>query len=164
MTSRLIAAGMVMCIIAGAAAQSRESESVDSALTQQLMALNADIDAAVVRGDVAFLDHALAADFRFPHGDEWTSGGEPTLVDSKASWLASVKARRTPFIAREVGAQRVELHEDVALVTGKIHVRSESPVAKWRDYTVWFLRTYAKRQNRWQLISHRTVHETFAAQ
>lgn len=151
----------VVCLVSEAHAQAHD-DTTSGSIARELMTLNARVEQAVVRGDVAFLEEVLAEDFRFPHGDEWTSGGEASLVDSKGSWIAAVKNRRTPYIARDVDAQQVELHGDVALLTGKIHVRSASDSPKWRDYTIWFLRTYVRRRDRWQLISHRTVHETFA--
>ncbi len=153
---------MALCCAFELPAQAHDSSTSTANAARELTALNARVEEAVVRGDAAFLEEVLATDFRFPHGDEWTSGGEPSLVDSKSSWIAAVKNRRTAYIARDVSAQQVELHGDVALVTGKIHVRTTSDDTKWRDYTIWFLRTFVKRHDRWQLISHRTVHETFA--
>ena len=56
----------------------------------QVLAFERDIEAAVVRGDVAFVDAATAPTFTFTHGDGWTTGGAPLRVDTRADWMATV--------------------------------------------------------------------------
>src|SRR5215813_13858986 len=62
--------------------------AADAATIAEVLAFEKQMEAAVVRGDVKFLDRALSPDFIFTHGDGWTSGGAPLKVDTKASWLA----------------------------------------------------------------------------
>jgi len=75
--------------------------NAESTPAAEVLALEQKIEAAVVRGDVAFVDRVLSADFRFVHGDGWTTGGKALME---------------------------------------------------------FERVYAKRDGRWKLLSHRTVH------
>ena len=59
-------------------------------------------EAAVVRGDTAALERALAPTFLFTHGDGWVDGGPPLKVDTKASWIEYVKKQPAPYIYREL--------------------------------------------------------------
>src|SRR5262245_13314026 len=63
--------------------------AAQAATIAEVVAFECDMEAAVVRGDVKYLAAILPADFRFTHGDGWTSGGEPIRVDTKETWLAA---------------------------------------------------------------------------
>src|SRR3979490_2736301 len=58
-----------------------------------VLALEQKIEAAVVRGDVAFVATVLSDDFRFVHGDGWTTGGKALMEDDKAAFLKRVADR-----------------------------------------------------------------------
>ena len=59
-------------------------------VADEVLAFEREIEAAVVRGDVALVDAASASTFTFTHGDGWTTGGAPLRVDSRADWMATV--------------------------------------------------------------------------
>jgi len=128
--------------------------AADAAKISELLEFERSMEAAVVKGDVKYLATIIPADFRFTHGDGWTSGGQPIRVDTKETWLASVA--RQPYLNRDLGPVAVELHGDVAITYGryKMHQRS-SPT---QETSVWFERVYAKQNGRWMYLSHRTVH------
>ena len=109
-------------------------------------ALDADVEAAFQRADVAFLRDVLSDDFQF-----WISSGRPL---SKAQVLTSY-AQPGRFPLRKASSIDVEMHGDVALVNGRLEVRSTMP----REYVVCYLRLYQQRGARWQLVSHRTFRE-----
>jgi uncharacterized protein (TIGR02246 family) len=113
-------------------------------------------EAAVVRGDTAFLERALAPTFLFTHGDGWVDGGPPLKVDTKASWIDYVKKQPAPYIYRELDSVQVELHGDVAITLGRYFYLPYSSGAP-NHSQVWFERVYAKRDGQWQQLSHRTV-------
>lgn len=85
------------------------------------MTFEREIEAATARADVAFLARALADDFAFTHGDAWRTGGKPSRVDTKKSWMDSVA--RGMFRSREVNSQEVEPHGSMAITTGRIDVK-----------------------------------------
>src|SRR5207237_1161922 len=58
-----------------------------------VLALEQKIEAAVVRGDIAFVASVLSDDFSFVHGDGWTSGGKALMEDDKAAFLRRVADR-----------------------------------------------------------------------
>jgi len=121
-----------------------------------VLAFEREIEAAVVRGDVAFLDRVCASDFSFTHGDGWTTGGAPLRVENKAQWLESVG--KAPYLARDLDSVQVELHGDIAMTYGRYRARNKAGDPGRREFTVWFVRVYALRNGRWQYVSHRTVH------
>lgn len=123
----------------------------------EVLAFEREMEAAVVRGDVKFLDRICASDFSFTHGDGWTTGGQPLRVENRAQWLASVSKR--PYLSRDLDQVKVELHGDIAITYGMYHARYSMPAdPKRADFTVWFERVYARRNGQWQYLSHRTVH------
>ena len=127
-----------------------------------LMAFEREIESATARGDVAFLTRALADDFAFTHGDAWRTGGKPSRVDTKKSWMDSVA--RGMFVSREVNSQQVEPHGSIVITTGHIHVKLKAPFlnAGKPEYSVWFVRVYRAKDGGWELVSHRTVAESAA--
>ena len=135
------------------AAASPSVASADGAA--EVLAFERDMEAAVVRGDAAFLDRVCAPDFTFTHGDGWTTGGQPLRVDDKAQWLASVA--KAPYLFRNLDSVRVELHGDVAITYGRYRARFKTGEPGRREFTVWFERVYARRNGSWQYLSHRTV-------
>jgi ketosteroid isomerase-like protein len=122
----------------------------------EVLAFEREMEAAVVRGDVAFLDRVCASDFSFTHGDGWTTGGLPLRVENKAQWLASVS--KAPYVSRDLDSVQVEFHGDIAITYGKYHARNKAGEPGRTEFTVWFERVYARRNSRWQYVSHRTVH------
>jgi hypothetical protein len=123
------------------------------------MAFERAIETATARADVAFVARALADDFAFTHGDAWRTGGKPSRVDTKASWLDSVA--RGMFVSREVNSQQVEPHDSIFITTGRIDVKLKPPFLNGgkSEYSVWFVRVYRARPGGWELVSHRTVAE-----
>ena len=121
----------------------------------EIITFEREMEAAVVRGDVAFLDRICAPDFSFTHGDGWTTGGAPLRVDNKAQWLETVG--KAPYEIRDLDSVQVELHGDIAITYGRYRARFKTAEPGRREFTVWFERVYARRDGRWQYLSHRTV-------
>ncbi len=138
-----------------AASSSAQQAGATRDIAAEVLAFERTMEAAVVRGDVAFLDKVCAKDFTFTHGDGWTTGGEPFRVDNRAAWMAVVKS--APYASRELDRVRVEMHGDVAITYGRYVARMKSGDPERQQFDLWFERVYAKRDGRWQYLSHRTV-------
>jgi hypothetical protein len=125
----------------------------------EVIAFEKQMEAAVVRGDVKFLDRALSSDFLFTHGDGWTTGGAPLKVDTKQTWLAYVSQQPLPYVYRNLDSVQVEIHGDIAITYGRYRYqpRPSSPGSNGAHMYVWFERVYAKQNGQWQHLSHRTV-------
>jgi hypothetical protein len=137
-----------------AAGQSAPPTSARDAAAE-VLAFERAIEDAVVRGDVRFVDAASAPTFTFTHGDGWTTGGAPIRVDRRADWLATVA--RAPYASRVLDSVKTEAHGDVVITYGRYVARFKNAEPGRRQFTVWFERVYAKRDGRWQYLSHRTV-------
>jgi len=131
--------------------------SAESAAIAEVIAFEKATEAAVVRGDTAYLERALAPTFLFTHGDGWVDGGAPLKIDTKASWIEYVKRKPSPYIYRELDHQQVELHGDEAITLGRYFYLPQSNNGNAAHMHVWFERVYAKRNGQWQQLSHRTV-------
>ena len=132
------------------------SSAVVSNPAAEVLAFEREMEAAVVRGDVTFLDRACTSDFSFTHGDGWTTGGPPLRVENKVQWLASVG--KVPYLFRDLDSVQVELHGDIAITYGRYHARNKVGEPGRTEFTVWFERVYTRQSGRWQYVSHRTVH------
>ena len=124
-----------------------------------VLALEQKIEAAVVRGDVAFVSSVLSEDFHFVHGDGWTTGGKALMEDDKAAFLKRVADKE--YAVHDLDNVRIEMHGDVAITYGR-YVSLFVPKNRGRSpgqlNSIWFERVYAKRDGRWMFLSHRTVH------
>ncbi|MEO5824321.1 MAG: nuclear transport factor 2 family protein [Gemmatimonadales bacterium] len=150
---RALIAALTVCVVArSATAQSgaRRDSVVLAALEQR-------IEDAVVARQLGFLDSVYDAGFRFKH-----STGD---LESRDEWLASV--RRARFATRRTDSLDVEVHGNIALTTGRLHVR-RSPAdpdwatdSSWREYTIRYVRVYVRRAGRWRLLTHHSTGQTF---
>lgn len=122
----------------------------------EVLAFERAMEAAVVRGDVAYVEHVSAPDLTFTHGDGWTTGGKPLLVDDRQSFLERVRNRQ--YNARDLDSVKVEMHGDIAITYGRYVAQNRTGGADQSWFSVWFERVYAKRDGHWLHVSHRTVH------
>jgi len=130
-----------------------------SADAAEVLALEQKIEAAVVRGDVAFVSSALSEDVHFGHGDGWTTGGKPLMEDDKAAFLKRVADKE--YAVHDLDSVKVEMHGDVAITHGRyvsLYVPKNRAANPGQLNSIWFERVYAKRDGRWLFLSHRTVH------
>ena len=122
----------------------------------EVLAFERALEAAVVRGDAAYVERFSAPDLMFTHGDGWTTGGKPLMVDDRESFLNRVRNKQ--YNVRDLDSVSVEMHGDIAITYGRYIAqnRTGNPNQSW--FSVWFERVYAKRNGQWLYVSHRTVH------
>lgn len=122
---------------------------------EEVLALEREIGAAIVRGDAQYFDEITSQDFVMVHGDGWTSGGAPALVDDKAAFMQRVASRA--YAVHDYYAQAAEMHGDVAITYGRYvgYIPGSPPERRW--FHVGYQKVYAKRGGRWTYVSHRTV-------
>jgi ketosteroid isomerase-like protein len=112
--------------------------------------INRSIDEAVVKKDVNKLQQLYADDFVFTHGTGF--------VEGKTSWIKDVENPTKKFTSRVHDSTLVELHDNVAIVTGSLAI-TRSDADKRVRYGIRYVRVFSLRSKGWQLISHRTVKE-----
>jgi len=127
-----------------------------SGAAAEVLAFERAMEAAVVRGDVVYVDRVSAPDLSFTHGDGWTTGGKPLLVDDRAAFLERVRNKQ--YNARDLDSVKVELHGDIAITYGRYVAQNRTGPADRSWFSVWFERVYQKRDGHWLYVSHRTVH------
>lgn len=147
-TTTIAAASRVSGVEAGSRGQSSAAAEV--------LEFERNMEAAVVRGDVAYVDKASAENLIFTHGDGWTTGGKPLLVDDKKSFLKRVENKQ--YLVRDLDSVKAEMHGDIAITYGRYVAQNRlgDPGKAW--FSVWFERVYAKRDGHWLYVSHKTVH------
>ena len=144
---------VVLVLVAPVVAVAQKTH--DDPAVAEVLAFEREVEAAIVRGDVEFMDRACAPTFTFTHGDGWTTGGAPLRVDNRAQWMAVVKS--APYASRDLDSVRVEMHGDVAITYGRYVARMKGGDPERQQFALWFERVYAKRNGHWQYLSHRTV-------
>jgi ketosteroid isomerase-like protein len=115
------------------------------------------IEKAVLTRDAVFLDSVYAPGFRFKHA----TGQLETREDRMRSVRTQPRAGAQQVIARNLDSLEVEVHGDVALTTGRIHVRRDGPPAPKRDYTIRYARIYVRGPHGWQLVTHHSTAQTY---
>ena len=147
---------LVAALLAAAAGRQATAPAPAGDAAAEVLAFERAIEEAVVKGDVRFVDAASAPTFTFTHGDGWTTGGAPLRVDSRGDWMATVG--KAPYASRVLDSVKAEVHGDVVITYGRYVARLKNAEPGRMQFTVWFERVYAKRDGRWQYLSHRTVH------
>jgi hypothetical protein len=102
-------------------------------------------EAAIVQRDTVALDSLWAPDLRFVHSDG--------VIDDRAAWHRRIREGRPRFVERSLDSLSVEIHEDVAISSGRLHVRTMPP----DEYWVRYVRVLVRRNGRWQLIRHQSI-------
>lgn len=115
-----------------------------TAVKQAVDSINRLLDRSVVKKDLPALRKHYADDFFFRHATG--------KIDSKESWLKGAMNPQNNVQSRQHDSVTVELHGNVAVVTGTLTVRY--PPQTRDSYAVRYLRVYAYKEDRWQLISH----------
>ena len=154
----LIIAAFVFVSVAFAVAQESKPTSnlpLADQTVAEIRALEQKVETATLGADASFLENVYASDFRFTHGNSRLLGTRS--VSNKTETLQALQPGR--FISRDLDSVDVEPHGDVALTTGRILVRTTSKDPELREYTIYYVRVYQRRDGRWQLLSHRTVRE-----
>ena len=127
---------------------STAQKKLDTVVTKNTIdSINRLLDRSVVKKDTVTLKKYYSEDFFFKHA----SG----RIDSRSTWLKSVQ--KNNYDSREHDSVVVELHGNVAIVTGTLKVLFP-PGAK-KPYAVSYIRVFAFKNKRWQLVSHHSTGE-----
>jgi ketosteroid isomerase-like protein len=109
--------------------------------------INREVDRAVVQKNIAYMLKHYANDFKFTHG----TGS----IDNKESWIGKAQVAKTQYLSRDHYSTNVEVHGDIAIVTGTLKV--VLPAGGNRSgYGLHYARVYRLNKNVWQMVSHRT--------
>ena len=133
------------------------AQSIGKAAEAEILAMDQKVADAVVAGDVAYVESILAPDFSMVHGEQWTRGGKPSLIDDKQSFLRRVANKH--YAAIHFDSVQAEMHGDVAITYGRYFASARASGGTDRAWFYeWYERVYAECDGRWMYLSHRTVH------
>jgi ketosteroid isomerase-like protein len=134
-------------------AQSAPGAAGDSAT---IAALEKRVETAVAKRDAAFLDSVYAPSFRFKHSTGTIESRAGRLTAMRRPLAANAPGRT---LSRTVDSIDVEVHGNLALVTGRIHVVRDGGDPRWQNYTIRYARVYARatEQGPWLLLTHHST-------
>lgn len=143
-------------VLAGVAATLCSAEPADPSADAEpaVRELEAQLGQAVVRGDRAFFERVLAADF--------THTSHAGAFKTKAQWMSERKFRdkgatpepaTTQYDAYVVDDLAVRVYGDTAVVTGRTRPSGRSVQGKAIAGRYRFLRVWVKRQGHWQAVA-----------
>ena len=112
--------------------------------------INREVDRAVVHKNISYMQQHYSDDFKFTHGTG--------MIDNKESWIGKAQAPKLQYLSREQDSTNVELHNDIAIVTGVLKVVLPPGGSRY-GYGIRYQRIYRLTKNVWQMISHRTFAE-----
>src|SRR6185503_16742075 len=84
----------------------------------EVLGLEQKIEAAVVKGDVAFPETVLSSDFHFRHGDGWTRGEKTGgIEDDRAAFMKRIADRE--YLVHDLYNPKIEMHGNGAITWGR---------------------------------------------
>jgi ketosteroid isomerase-like protein len=131
----VIASLFVFVVLGSAWAQSDE---------EQLMKLETDRAAAVVKGDVATLEKQTSDDYSLINMNGQMSG--------KAQMVTAFKTGQTKLTSDELSDMKVRVYGSTAVITGKADVKG-TLMGKDATGQIMFTRVYVKKNGQWQSVA-----------
>lgn len=112
---------------------------------RELMQLVKDLNEAIVKANVAFLDRVLHEDYAHhrPRG----------TVENRAQYLENRKARRVDFESLVADEITVRVFGDTAVLTGRSIAKGKDQHGKMDDQRHW-TRVLVRRDGRWQFVHY----------
>jgi ketosteroid isomerase-like protein len=113
--------------------------------TRELTQLVKDLNAALVKADVAVLERVLHEDYvhHRPRG----------AVENRAQYLDNRKARRVEFASLVPDEMKVRVYGDTAVVTGRSTAKGKDQHGKMDEQRRW-TRVLVRRDGRWQFVHY----------
>jgi len=110
---------------------------------RELMQLVKDLNAAIVKADVAFLERVLAQDYDHfrPHGN----------VENRAQYLEDRKSGRVDFDSLVADEIKVRVYGDAAVVSYRSTAKGKDPDGAIDEQRRW-TRVFVKKNGQWQLV------------
>lgn len=112
--------------------------------------LEAQLNAAVVKGDLEFFDQIFAEDF--------THTSHAGVFRTKAQWMANHrreagKPAPSPYDAFDVDELSVRVYGDTAVVTGRSTPKGRDSKGEAINGRYRFTRVWVKRSGKWQVVA-----------
>jgi hypothetical protein len=148
----------IVIMVAGIAAVSLASGKSDDDRTmraeREVRELEAQLNRAVVDGDRAFFERALAADFTHTsHSGKFKTRAEWMAENKFAISKEESKPGKTAYVTFDVDDVAVRIYGDTAVVTGRSTPKGRNAKGEPIRGQYRFLRVWVKRQDQWQVVA-----------
>jgi ketosteroid isomerase-like protein len=146
---RLVAVGLAAAALVAAVALWATQRTALTEEQRDILELERQWSAAVVRGDDATLDHLLA--------DNYTATDRHGNVTNRADELLGVRARVVRYSVYDSHDLAVRVDGDNAVVTGRMTLKGVTVKGKTIDTEVGFVDTLTRIDGRWRATSARIL-------
>jgi len=103
---------------------------------------------AIVKSDTATLERLLADDLVYAHATG--------IIDTKASYIAKIKARRQVYKSFEQRNPTVNIYKDAAVTFSHVRVTGTNQAGAFDD-KIMLIHFWVKQNNAWRLAAHQTT-------
>lgn len=126
---------------AGTAQSAAQTKGAAAETNQEVLKMNADCNAAELRGDVAAMDACETDDFTHTHANG--------MVEHKAEYVKGVGSGAHKFLTLDLSDLQVRSYGTSAIVEGHIHLRADN-LGKIADVNNELLTVWVKQQGKWR--------------
>ena len=125
----------------GDAVPAAQSGDAEAGADQELLKINAECNAAELRGDVALMHNCETEDFTNIHANG--------TVEHKAAYLKGVGSGAHKFLALDLSDVHVRSYGAAAIVEGHLHLRANNN-GKIADVDNLFMTVWTKQRGEWR--------------
>jgi ketosteroid isomerase-like protein len=112
---------------------------------EQIRALESEVNAAVVSGDLRVFERLLAEDF--------THTNQTGIFRTRAQWLANHKPGQSPYTAYDVDELKIRVYGETAVVTARTTPKGRTSKGQPITGQYRYLRVWAKRNGQWRAVA-----------
>lgn len=125
----------------GNAVPAAQSSDAKAEADQEVLKMNAECNAAELRGDVAAMDSCETQDFTHTHANG--------TVERKAEYLQGVGSGAHKFLALDLSDVHVRSYGATAIVEGHLHLRANNS-GRIADVNNLVMTVWTKQQGKWR--------------
>jgi ketosteroid isomerase-like protein len=148
----------ILIVVAGVAAVTvgtgKPEDDRSARAQREVRELEAQLNRAVVEGDRAFFERALAADFTHTsHAGKFKTRGEWMAENKFTDPKEASKPGKTSYVTFEVDDLSVRTYGETAVVTGRSTPKGRNAKGEPIRGQYRFLRVWVKHDGRWQVVA-----------
>jgi ketosteroid isomerase-like protein len=115
----------------------------------EVLEIERQVEAAVLKGDLEFFERILA--------EEFTHTTQSGVMRDRKQWLANHKAGQSPYDALNTQDLKALDYGDVVVVTGRIQPQGRTSTGQPIEGEYRFLRVWVKRDGQWKAVAFQST-------
>jgi hypothetical protein len=145
---------MAAGIAAGSVGSTKSEDDRNTPAEREVRELEGQLNRAVVEGDRAFFERALAADFTHTsHSGKFKTRAEWMAENKFAKPKEETKPGKTSYVTFDVDDLAIRAYGDTAVVTGRSTPKGRNAKGEPIQGQYRFLRVWVRQQGRWQVVA-----------